>query len=52
MKTDIYLELAKTLGFVGLGYWGFCNFNSWLLALPCGMLGSGIVSMTYHLSKR
>jgi hypothetical protein len=51
MKTNYILELAKMLGFIALGYWGFIHFNSALYALPLAMMGSGIVHLIYKLGE-
>ncbi len=50
MKTDLPLEIAKLLGFLALGYWGLKTYDSWICATALGMLGSGIVSLTYKVS--
>jgi hypothetical protein len=52
MKTDICLELAKLLGFLGLGYWGLLTYKSWICAVALGMLGSAIIAVTYKLSQK
>ena len=52
MKTYLCLEIAKTAGFVGLGYWGLVQYDSWFVALLCGMLGSGVVALTWRALAR
>lgn len=52
MKTDYALELAKTLGFMALGYWGFLHFGSAIYAIPLALLGSAIVQFTYKLGSK
>ena len=52
MRTYVCLELAKLLAFLALGYWGLRQYDSWFVALLCGMLGSGIVAVTYRLGAR
>lgn len=49
---NIELELAKFLGFIALGYWSFCYFGSFWIAIPFAMMGSGIVAITYKLSQK
>lgn len=52
MKTYLCLEIAKTAGFVGLGYWGLVQYDSWFVALLCGMLGSGVVAFGWRALAR
>lgn len=46
------LELAKTIGFFGYGYFGYCVTESWYGAVAGALSGSGMAFMFYHIFRR
>jgi hypothetical protein len=52
MKIEWPFEIAKTIGFFGLGYWSWQAYHNWFFTLFCCLMGSAIVSIAYRLSER
>ncbi|MEY4931339.1 MAG: hypothetical protein RI909_2063 [Bacteroidota bacterium] len=46
------LELAKTIGFFGYGYFGYCVTESWYGAVAGALSGSGMAYIFYHIFRR